>query len=188
MEREKLTFTIEGNDVEKVNAFKRKHEKCLQEHPNMTGAHYEYSFTPDGLGILASIKCVCGDYIILDDDYNLTTETGEKNFEVVPKDDETLFIVKSLLNMKRRPGMYFGKEKSILCLKYWLIGFQMAMIKMGKEIYWNEMRGEIERAYDTKVKGQEYSDEELFDVYLDTFEDILRSNYRQYAKENDLFA
>ncbi|MDY5775765.1 MAG: hypothetical protein SPK14_08045 [Lachnospiraceae bacterium] len=187
MDEKEIIFVIKGTDVEKVAAFKEKHENCLEKHPNMTCAQYEYSFVLDGFGVLASVTCVCGESIVLDNDYSFSLKTGERNFEVIPEDKETLQIVKYLLNMKRRPGMYFGKDKSISCLRSWLAGYQMALVNTGKNMYWNEMRVDVELEYNKEIQGKGYDNEELFDAYLNALENTLQRKYRKFAEENELF-
>lgn len=187
MEEDRIVFSIEGTDFEKVKEFKSKHDNCIYEHPNISCAQFEYSFVPDGFGVLGSVTCVCGDSIILDSGYDSFCETGKKNFEVVPKDDGTLLVVKTLLGMKHRPGMYFGKDKNITCLRSWISGYLMAMFKQGEKMYWCEMQLDVELEYERRTKDKDYSNEELFDIYLESLEDILRNRYPIFSEENHLF-
>lgn len=69
-----LVFTIEGEDYKKLSRFKRQHRKCLEKHPNLTAAQYEYSFIADSPGILSTVTCCCGKHISLSSDYDLAYE------------------------------------------------------------------------------------------------------------------
>ena len=55
--KDKITFEIEGNDLKNVKKFRKQHKNCFQ---GMTSEQFEYSFTPTGLGLAASVKCSCG--------------------------------------------------------------------------------------------------------------------------------
>lgn len=55
--KDKITFEIEGNDLKNVKKFRKQHKNCFK---GMTGEQFEYSFTPTGMGLAASVKCSCG--------------------------------------------------------------------------------------------------------------------------------
>lgn len=60
---EKLTFTLEGKELENAEAFKKKHRESCCSKQNLTlGEYWTYSFMPTGLGPAVSIKCnLCGE-------------------------------------------------------------------------------------------------------------------------------
>ena len=138
MTDKKIEFIIAGKEYEKLKKFHRKHKKCLEKHPNMTGAQYSYSFIEDGLGTLKSCKCVCGKAITMSADYNLTfNEDEECKLAVVPEDYKTEEVVRILQSMCVRPVMYFGKTRSYVALRAFLFGYAAGVQAQGeKECYW----------------------------------------------------
>ena len=59
---EKLTFTLEGKELENVKKFQEAHRKSCVSKRNLTASEYwTYSFVPTGLGVCVSIKYnLCG--------------------------------------------------------------------------------------------------------------------------------
>lgn len=81
-----MIFEISGNDLIKLQNFQLKHEDCLYKHPNISCAQYEYTFVPDGFGVFKVVKCICGESIILTDDYDLGCDTPFQEIKKEPKD------------------------------------------------------------------------------------------------------
>ena len=61
-ELEPITFSItDQDDLKKIRAFQEKHmEKCRKRFWDFTGAMFEYSALPTGLGTMYSVRCPCG--------------------------------------------------------------------------------------------------------------------------------
>ena len=186
MTDKKIEFSIEGKDFEKLKKFHRKHENCLEKHPNMTGAQYSYSFISDGLGTLKSCKCVCGKAITMSSDYNLTfNEDEECKLKVVPEDAKTKEVVHILQSMHIRPGMYFGKTRSYIALRAFLFGYGAGVRAQGEEeCYWSHDLGyEVDEELRKMTEGKEFSDEELFNKFFEAFDLVLNRDYPQYLED-----
>lgn len=190
MKDKKIEFTIEGNDYEKLNAFKKKHKSCLDKHPNMTCGHYSYSFSVDGLGVLKTVTCVCGKSVYLDGDYNLGVDDEFKlpknRFQVIPEDRKTKEVIRTLLAMQKRPGMYFGstERRSYSALSMFLAGYGCGARAIGEEeIYWGTMDSEVRREFIKMTEGKDFSDQEQFDIFFEALDLILRRDYPQYLEE-----
>lgn len=66
---EPITFEIsKKEDLEKLRVFMKQHRRCRYIHHDLTCACFTYSCTPTGLGPLYSVKCSCGEEIILSGD------------------------------------------------------------------------------------------------------------------------
>lgn len=164
---EKLVFTIKGDDYKKLLEFQKKHEQCLDIMPNMTGAQYEYTFIPDGLGLYKTVTCVCGETLSLDSDYDLPhidesdVDKSKSPFQLHRelKHKNTLKLLHLLKGIEMRPGMYFGKEPS--WDELWLFICGMSLGSYNKP----------EDAADTIVNISEFSDI-VDDVKGSVFTDI----------------
>ena len=188
----KIEFIIEGKDYEKLEAFKKKHENCLDKHPNMTGGHYNYNFTVDGLGVLKKVTCVCGKSVYLDADYNFDCGEGkltQKRFQVVPEDQKTEEIIRILFSMQKRPGMYFGSSdrRSYSLINMFLAGYGCGARAVDEEeIYWGTMDLEVREEFWRMTNGKTFSDQEEFDIFFEALELVLKRDYPQYIKETGL--
>ena len=55
-------FELHGKELERANAFEKKHLACAKKHPTTIGGNIEYRFTPTSIGNAVSIKCfLCGE-------------------------------------------------------------------------------------------------------------------------------
>lgn len=57
-----IEFEITGNDLKNVKKFRKQHKNCPK---GMACEQFEYSFIPTGLGLVISVKCSCGQKLIL---------------------------------------------------------------------------------------------------------------------------
>jgi hypothetical protein len=178
---EELVFTISGNEYDRVKRFKEEHLGCLEKHPNMTCAQFEYSFIADGLGLFKTVTCICGDYITLTDEYDTPLE-DHKPFQIVPTDKETVELVDLTLHFRNRPGMLTGKadDKSYRLLHAYLAG-RSCSNHVFAEMLWKGIR-RLEKL----CEGKNYTDAEQYDLFFDCFEDTLREEYPCFVEENNL--
>lgn len=186
----RISFSIEGKDYDKLKQFEHEHQGCLEKHPNMTAAQFEYSFVPDGLGVCATVTCTCGKSIVLDDGYNLFIDKKQKNdaprFQVVPEDSKILEIVKFLLCARKRPNLYFGTQPTYSSLSVFLSGYGLGTRTINEEGYWSKMKWDVDAEFQRTIENKGYSDEEQFNIYLEVFETVLHRDYSQYVMENNL--
>jgi hypothetical protein len=70
MAQNELIFTIKGKELERVEAFKKKHRESCVKNRNLTiGEYWSYTFVPGGLGTGVIIECnLCGEYEDVTDD------------------------------------------------------------------------------------------------------------------------
>lgn len=94
--KDKIEFEIMGQDFENVKKFRKQHSNCFK---GMCAEQFEYTFVPSSLGLMASIKCSCGQSMSIgdfmdreptdydEDRYRVLTEQDHKNaeFEEVAK-------------------------------------------------------------------------------------------------------
>ncbi len=104
----KMIFEITGKDLKNLKEFQIKHEQCIYKHPNISCAQYEYSFIPDGFGVFKIVKCICGESISLTSDYDLGNDMPFHGIKKEPKDYNKDLLAR-LLDIEKRPGMFFGK-------------------------------------------------------------------------------
>jgi hypothetical protein len=62
--KEKVIFEINGADAKKLKRFERQHKNCPM---GMEGGRFSYTFTPTGLGLAITVKCTCGQQLLLGD-------------------------------------------------------------------------------------------------------------------------
>ena len=64
-----VTFSITNqDDLLKLQAFEKEHEKCREKYPDATGALFVYEVIPTGIGLAWKVKCSCGEELMLSGD------------------------------------------------------------------------------------------------------------------------
>ena len=101
------------------------------------------------------------------------------------QDEKTLEIARTLLAMKKRPGLYFGSNPTYSCLSSFLAGYGFGT-RTGEEIYWSKMSTNVNREFQKKIDGHTFSDREQFNLYLEVFETVLRRDYPEFVKIHNL--
>lgn len=134
-----MQFEITGSDLEKFEEFKVRHEKCLEEYPNISCAQFEYSFAPDGFGVFKSVTCVCGESISLTGDYDLCDEMPFRGEKKEPENYDKA-LIDMLLEIEKRPAMFFLKNPSWMEFKFFIAGLTKA----------NRLRAQYDKAIDLK--------------------------------------
>lgn len=161
----------------------------MDKYPNMTCAQFEYLFVLDALGIFTTVTCICGKNITLTESYNLSTDDASKistpKFQTIPEDEKTLEITRTLLAMKKRPGLYFGSNPTYSCLRSFLVGYGLGT-RNGEEIYWSQMSSDVDREFRLVNDGHNLSEQEQFTLYLEAFETVLRRDYPEFVKIHNL--
>lgn len=178
---DRIDFSITGEEFDRVQRFREGHKKCIEKHPNLTGAQFEYCFSEDGMGLFKTVTCVCGESIALTADYDMTV--ANKPFQIVPTNEETIDLVKLTLSLRKRPGMLTGKaqERSYKVLHAYLAG-RSCNNNLYRDIFWRANR-RLER----ESEGSKFSDEEMYDRFFAAFEDTLREEYPAFTSENGFF-
>ena len=182
-ENRKIIITIEGEDYDKLEAFEKEHENCIYKYPNMSGGNFMIEAVADGFGMFKSVTCVCGESVHLTGEYDLRVDLDKKPvFQVVPEDPETEELLKMLLWMKRRPGLFYGKKRDLALLTNFISGFECAAKLHNKNMGWSHIHEKLYREYTQLTDGKDYSEEEQFQLYLDTLEKVLHHDFPEYAK------
>ena len=179
------TFVIDGEDYKKLMEFKKKHEKCWERHPNLTGGPgLQYSYVEDSIGILKSVRCICGATCFMTDDYDLTVDKLPiKPFRVIPEDRKTAELIRLLRSVDKRPGMYFGKVRSYTMLRVLLFAYSYGANITGEEFHWASMDTEILDEMQKITSDREYSDEEQYYKFFEAFKTVLNRDYTEYLQE-----
>ncbi len=184
--KKNLEFIIEGSDLEKLKKFQKEHKNCITKFPNMTGANFEYTFIPDGLGLFKTVECVCGKRLNLASEYELSFD--DENKEIIPKieniapDDTCRNYLKWLFNIYVRPGLFFGSTKNI-CYNYIAIltwGYRMAL-NPSPEAPFSKLEYKIQKSLSKKMWDKDFKNTpESFDLYFENLIKVIEENYPQY--------
>ena len=105
------------------------------------------------------------------------------------EDRKTKEILRILHTMHKRPGLYFGTEdkRSYFALRMFLAGYECGTRKVGEEeLHWSIMDQEVWRELQSRTDGKVFSDQELFDIFFEALELVLKRDYPQYIKETGL--
>jgi len=55
-------FELHGKEIERADAFEKKHVECARKQPTAIGGNIKYHFTPTSIGTAVSIECsLCGE-------------------------------------------------------------------------------------------------------------------------------
>jgi len=187
--KERKHFEICGKNFEKLAHFQKEHEVCKNKFPNVTGAQYQYTFIEDGLGVFAQVKCCCGKHIDLDGDYDLQNSLDKPSFQIYADDQKTRRIIKQLFQIKKRPRM-FMLEPSYAVLNAFLYGIACGIhegkVSEDSEDYevicWSEIEPYVNELILTKKNSNKFSDEELFYIYFEMLELVIRESFPQYIE------
>lgn len=187
IKKDRKYFEICAKDYEKLSHFQEEHESCKKQFPNMTGAQYQYIFIEDGLGVFSQVKCCCGKHIDLDGDYDLQNSMPNPTFQIYADDQKTRKVVKQLFQIKKRPRM-FMLEPSYTVLNAFLHGIAVG-IHEWKEceedievVCWSEIESYINEIMMPKESCKHYSDEELFYLFFEALEQVIREHFPQYVE------
>lgn len=180
-----LVFAIEGRDFQTLEGFKKEHGDCLEKHPNMTAAQYEYSFIPDGVGVITKVTCCCGKSVLLSAGYDETLwgPDREPGFHVYPEEDKTAKILKILKEIQKRPGLFFGNKGSYRDLRIFLGGLSQGLYMDADESFWIDLEGDAYEGFSALTDEREYSDREKFDLYLDAIFKAAERKCPEYLKD-----
>ena len=178
----RIVFTIEGEDYKKLSNFMSQHSKCLEKHPNMTIAQYEYSFIADSLGTLSTVTCCCGKHISFSSDFDLALETVKlkPEFQVYPEENTTAEILKRLKLIQGRPGLFFDNNGSYRDLRLYLGGIDEVLRLNSEEVFWIALEGEVYKEFRALTDVKEYSDKEMFDMFLKTVFEVAERKCPEY--------
>ena len=80
-----FSFKIEGNDAVNMSKFRKLHEKCAC---GSAGDKMSYTFTPTAMGVAITVKCSCGQKLMLGNfmDYDSGNFDKEKNRPLTKED------------------------------------------------------------------------------------------------------
>ena len=185
--KDKITFEIEGNDLKNVKKFRKQHKNCFQ---GVTGEQFEYSFTPTGMGLAASVKCSCGQTLTIGsfmdydsgeyDEYDnrVLTEEDHKNKKF---EDEVLRILQMKSPCLFRIG--FGKDQNFDMI-YAISAYGIASVgdeRIGRCILWLCDRGKNGK----EIRNYEgLNEEEKIAAFYKYFEEHVREELRKYDCRN----
>ena len=185
---EKMEFVIDGDDLRQLERFKKEHEGCLEKHGGMIPAQYEYRFVSDGFGILKTVTCCCGKSVTLSSEYDKAFwgESHKPVFHVYPEEDKTAAILKRLKEIQKRPGMFFGNQGSYRDLRIYLGGILQALCIYNEDIFWRSLEADTFKEFTALTNEKNYSDKELFDIFLKTVFEVAEKKCPQYLQDKGI--
>lgn len=184
-----INFFINGNDLKKLNAFKRRHKECFDKYPNMTGAQFEYRFIPDGMGIFKTVTCSCGKSISLTNDYNMFLESNEdesfdieKPVHICPEDERIFIILEWLMQARKHPELFNFNKGSYKDLSFFVRGLSMgANLLSDESSEWYSILDIVDKEFIDYTKDKRYSDQKKYNLWLDILFKRIKKDYPRYA-------
>ncbi len=184
--RERLTFEIEGNDLDNLRKFCKQHKDCPR---GMTGEQFEYCFVPTGIGLAVSVKCSCGQVLRLGNfmDYS-SGEYDELTNRYLTEEDRRNGTfeeaVRRVLTLKN-PRLFrlsFGRERNFETIYAFAVGAALADERIAESIHYRcerDQNGSI-------VDNYEGLDEKAkIAAFYDFFEKQITEKLEQYNCQND---
>ena len=185
--KDKITFEIEGNDLKNVKKFRKQHKNCFK---GMTGEQFEYSFSPTGMGLAASVKCSCGQTLTIGSFMDFDSgEYDEYENRVLTEDDHKNKrfedAVLRILQMKS-PRLFrigFGKDQNFDMI-YAISTYGIASVgdeRIRRCILWLCDRGKNGK----EIRNYEgLNEEEKIAAFYKYFEEHVREELRKYDCRN----
>ncbi len=174
--KDKISFEITGNDLKNVKKFRKQHKDCFK---GMAGECFEYSFIPTGLGLMASVKCSCGQTLTLGSflDYESGEYDENKNGVLSEQDCRNKKFedaVQRILQLKN-PKLFrigFRAEQNFEAIYNYSVGVAaFADERISKCILWKIDRGKHGELIEN-YKGM--NDKEKINAFYDYFEEHVR--------------
>ncbi len=90
--------------------------------------------------------------------------------------------------MEKRPGLYFGKNRSYLAVRSFLFGISVGLrSEEPGECYWEEdMEHDVQEEFVRITSKRTYTDEEEFYKYFEALHTVLERDYPTYAEMEGL--
>ena len=107
-------------------------------------------------------------------------------FQVYPEEDKTATILKRLKDIQKRPGLFFGNKGSYRDLRIYLGGISQGLHMYKDDIFWTSLEDDIFKEFTAITDEKDYSDKELFDIYLKTVFDVAEKECPQYLKDKNV--
>lgn len=113
---------------------------------------------------------------------------NKKSFNMDPEDRKTVDVIKLLMPMKARPGMYLG-SKSYERLMIFLAGYARGtnLYENSEVISWSNIQQDvwqrIEEHYTYQNWNNELPDDGKFDIYIDMIFAVFAEKYPEHARD-----
>lgn len=184
---EKIAFEISGSDYINLTKFREQHKNCLH---GAAGDQFSYTFIPTGLGMAITVRCSCGQELLLGDFMdNESGEYDEYKTRVLTQEDEknkrfeeaALYI----LNMKS-PRLFrigFQTDQSFELI-YSISTYGIAGLsdeRISRCILWKYTIGENGEQVDNYDNLDE---KEKIKAFYDYFEEHLKNEINKYDCDN----
>ena len=183
----KILFEITGDDLRNVKKFRKQHKNCFQ---GVTGERFEYSFMPTGMGLAASVKCSCGQQLIIGNfmDHDSGEYDEYKNRVLTESDHKNKSFEEAALRIlqMKNPHLFriaFGTNQSFDMI-YAISAYGIASVgdeRIGKCILWLCEHGEggnIIQNYEG------LNEEEKIKAFYNYFEKRVMEEISQYDCRN----
>lgn len=173
--------TLEGNCCEDESYC----DKCSSETPNEKGNIEEYmqrclkerveeiavNLLKKGIGVAAT-SSYCN---LKFEDVKRLWDELLASAEHMP-DEKELHLLKSLATLKKRPKLYLGENVNYSNLNSLICGYTMATLRDSNVAYSNIL-SDIRLEYEQTIANQTYSDEQLFYIFFEVFDEVLKRDY-----------
>ncbi len=185
--KDTIKFEINGNEFENVNRFRKQHESCSK---GMAFDKFSYTFTPTSMGVLASIKCSCGQTMNFGNfSDNCSNDYDEEKYKVLTEEDkdnrkfeEAVRIVLQMNNPRIFRVMFLSEQSFE---KVYTVAVSIAMVadeRLRKCILYKNGRGENGEIIDN-YKGR--SEIEKLQEFYRYFEEHVRVELDRYGCDDE---
>ena len=188
-------FTYTAEEIDAIRKFEEEHAKCMDLFGDFSGALFEYSVVPSGLGTAKEVICGCGDKLTLGDFLDME-EPYIRTATKLSAPQLTIDIIDNIKLINSRPKMYFGNER-FASFWYWLMGIEFSMNgTFAGRTLWNEIDYKInrklakiylskryERLTPELIIAAEGSDEAAYSAWYSVFEEVMKSGFDEKLAE-----
>ncbi len=184
--KEKIIFEINGADAKKLKRFERQHKNCPM---GMEGGRFSYTFTPTGLGLAITVKCLCGQQLFLGNFLDGPSEEyDEKSLRPLTEDDiknkQFEDAAQMILNLEDRKffKMAMGLEQIFEIVYAYAVGVaRYGDPRISKAILYKVSVDALHR----QVKNYTGTEEENLEKFFEHFRSVVLEEMDKYHSDNE---
>lgn len=185
-EEKNIVFSIAGKDATNLAKFKRIHKRCIS---GTTGDKYSYTFVPTAIGMATTVKCSCGQEILLGNfmDHDQREVDISKLGPLTEEDvankafEEDAYSILCLED-PRLCRIFTAREQSFDMIYFFAVGkAQHADKRISKSILYSYTLDERHHQTDNYLG----TDQENIDLFFEYFRDRVREEIAKYDCKNE---